>query len=458
MASPNILIFLTDDHGQWAARCYGQPQLHTPSLDWLASSGSRFSNAYTPCPVCSPARASFWTGKIPSAHGIHDHIGYPDHPGLTGQSHLGDQLQQVGYRTALCGKWHGHATGAQPQPGFDYWFSQWGGTNAKFGKQPFSDQGERRDYYGHQAPVVTDAAIRFLRQPRQQDQPFFLFVGYTETHSPFETLPERLVAPHQTGPAAICRESFATAHGQAQTPAPEDEPAFRDQLAQYLASVEMIDEQAGRLIDELENLQLLENTLIVYTSDHGHMNGQHGLLCKGNATTPQNFLEESIRVPMLVRLPGGAPGGQHPEIRVDHCDLHTTLRAVAGLGPGHAQGRSFLPALQGEPLEDWPGDQFGDYGNARMIRSVDGQKLIRRYEGPNGRFPDEFYDLTQDPRERRNLIEDPAWQSQIAELDSRMESWFQQRETAAASGINVVQRLSFNRQEPWRRTRDFPGQ
>lgn len=457
---PNLLVFLTDDHGQWASRCYGTPALHTPSLDWLATTGARFPNAYTPCPVCSPARASFWTGKIPSAHGIHDFLFHREHPGITGQSHLGDQLQAAGYRTALCGKWHCHAKGETPQPGFDFWFSQWEGTNARFGNQPFSDQGERRDFHGHQAPIITDTAIRFLRehQAQEESQPFFLFVGYTETHSPFKSLPERLVAPHRLqDPLPIEREAFADAHGIPGTPAPEDETAFREQLAQYFASVEMIDEQVGRILDELEGQGLLDDTLIVYTSDHGHMNGQHGLLNKGNATTPQNFPEESIRVPLLIRPAGGAPT-QTPELRVDHCDLHATLREAAGLAlepqPG-SPGRSFLATLQGETPLDWRGDQFGDYGNARMIRSAEGFKLIRRYPGPNGQFPDEFYDLTVDPRETRNLIADPTYEEQMQALDDRLHEWFMAHEVEGCEGTGVGEREPFNTNEPWRR--ELPG-
>jgi len=424
-------------------------------MDWLAATGTRYANAYTPCPVCSPARASFWTGKIPSAHGIHDHIAAPDHPGLDGQENLAGHLQAAGYRTGLCGKWHGHKTGKQPQPGFDFWFSQWGGTNARFGDQPFSENGERREHHGHQAPVVTDAAIRFLRgQTTDADPaPFFLFVGYTETHSPFSTLPERLVAPHRAEqPPAIRREPFESIHGTASTPAPEQESEYREQLAQYLASAEMIDAHVGLVIDELENLGLLENTLIVYTSDHGHMNGQHGLLCKGNATTPQNFLEESIRIPMLIRPPAGLDQGAVSELKIDHCDLHATLLDAAGLEVRAQRGIPGRSILDPAALAEWRTDQICEYGNARMILSGDGLKLIRRYPGPNGHFGDECYDLPADPRETRNVIDQPEYAERIAALDLRLEAWFSEHEIEGHEGRTVGEKPPFNPNEPWRRS------
>ncbi len=455
-APPNILVFLTDDHGHWAGGFAGNPEIHSPSMDFIGETGARFANAFTPCPVCSPARASFWTGRIPSAHGIHDHIGRRDHPGIDGQTTLAMRLRERGYRTGLCGKWHAHAHGDKPQPGFDFWFSQWGGTAAKFGPQPFSDNGVRRDFHGHQEPLVTDAALRFLRAPNPSEAPFFLFVGYTDTHSPLETLPERLVRKYR-GMAldSVAREPYAPAHGTPARKAPDDPEAFREQLAHYFASVEMIDTGVGRILDELEGQGRLDNTLIVYTSDHGHMNGQHGLLYKGNATTPQNFLEESIRVPLLVRRPGLVQAGRTHTLPVDHCDLHATLLDAAGIQPPAepgCPGQSCLPVLRGEEIPDWRALQFCEYGNARMVRSADGFKLIRRYPGPNGHFPDEFYDLNTDPRETVNAIRAAEHRKRIAELDDALLAFFNQHQQPGCESTGVGERPPVNSDEPWRRT------
>ena len=185
---PNILVFLTDDHAQWAARCYGNRELVTPSMDHLAHTGTRFANARTPTAVCSPARASFWTGTIPSWHGVHDHLANPDHPGITGQPTLAPSLQRAGYHTGLIGKWHCHPKNlSDPQPGFDRWFTQAQGTGARFGPQPFYDQDRIVEYHGHQAPIITDAAVDFLRQAHAGDKRWFCHVGYMPA---FPEIPE----------------------------------------------------------------------------------------------------------------------------------------------------------------------------------------------------------------------------------------------------------------------------
>ncbi len=453
---PHILVFMTDDHAQWASGCYGNRELQTPSMDWLAQTGVRASQAFTPCPVCSPARASFWTGKIPSAHGIHDHIGLEDHRGITGQITLAHRLSSAGYRTGLSGKWHCHAYGRNPQPGFDFWFSQWGGTNAKAGPQPFCDNGRRVDFVGQQAPLITDAAVRFLRDhaAHHGEEPLFLFVGYCDTHSPFATLPERLVSRYRGAALAdIPDEKALPVHGQARSTLGRRDARFVETLAQYYAAVSLIDEQVGRVLDEMQGLGQLDDTLVVYTADHGHMNGHHGLLTKGNATVPQNFLDESILVPCLLRHPGRIKSGGVLDVPVDHCDLFATLLDAAGValpeGEGLA-GRSYLPLMAGGAVDGWRDWQIVEYGNARMIRTRAGLKLIRRYPGPNGHFADELYDLRQDSRETRNILSDPTYAQDVRQLDALLDAHFSQWQSPALAGTDIATLPRFNNAEPWR--------
>ena len=185
---PHILVVLTDNHGRWATGCYGNPVVQTPTLDWLARTGVRMDRAFTPSPVCSPARASFFTGQMPSAHGIHDWIEEwepvgQDHPGLRGQETLGTRLQQAGYHTALFGKWHcGHSR--DPQPGFDRWFSYAHSQFPHRGRIAFSDDGQRVEHDGFQSERITREAVRHLEGILSEDRPVFAVVGHVNTHSP----------------------------------------------------------------------------------------------------------------------------------------------------------------------------------------------------------------------------------------------------------------------------------
>ena len=462
MSRPNILVFLTDDHGQWAAGCYGNSEIHSPAMAYLAASGTRMTRAFTPTPVCSPARASFYTGRLPSQHGVHDWIHEPAdlgraHPGIKDQTNIGQLMQAAGYQTAQIGKWHcGHSW--EPHAGFDRWFSYGEFQFPHKGELKFSDQGNIIDYQGYQTPVFTDKAIDFLRE-RDRQKPFFMFVGYVDTHTPYSQHPERLVESYRNCTFNdIPKETFSDCHGTANFAWPDNTDQSRENLAQYYAAVTFIDEQMGRIVDELDNSGELDNTLVVYTGDHGHMNGHHGLNTKGNATIPQNFIDESILVPCLLSWKEGLPAGQVCNAPVDHCDLFNTLLEVAEATPDEATaaeinspGESYLRLLTGGSDQPWRDAFFGEYGNARVIRT-DNRKLILRYPGPNGRHPDEFYDLETDPRERENRFENEAYQSEIEELTSRLDEHFARYEIADRSGKNIDSQPKCNDgAQPWRR-------
>lgn len=463
--SPNILVVMTDDHAQWAVGAYGHPQLTTPSMDWLAHTGWRFADACTPSPVCSPARACFFTGRLPSQHGIHDWLGGGDEPPggwMHGEVTLAQVLHDRGYHTGLVGKWHcGRDT--ERKPGFDHWCCYERGQYPHFGDirlRQIDGRGERRiEAHGHQAPMLTANAVDFLRR-RPADRPFFLFAGYVNTHSPFSQQPERWVEHYRRRIDAegLLETAAPDAAGWIRFGPPPDASTRREWLAQYYAAVSHIDEQLGALLDELEAQGVLDDTLVVYTSDHGHMNGQHGLYTKGNATVPQNFYEESIRVPLLVRWPRRLAAGHVAGGAVDHCDLFATLTGAAGatLPPDRTYpGASFLPAandaVPGAPplLRD---AQVCEYGNARMLRAGH-LKFIQRFAPLPPGAGDELYDLAADPRERHNIISDSAYAGDLTRLRERLETHFARHEVPGRSGREVLSQPKANAaSEPWRST------
>ena len=379
---PNILVFQTDDHGQWAANCYGTRDLHSPNMDRLAETGVRMTRAFTPSPVCSPARASFFTGRFPSQHGIHDWINESDESiHINDQTNIAQLFQAGGYETALFGKWHcGHSR--EPAPGFDRWFSFYDLQYPHCGTQRFSYDGDLVMEEGHQSPFITDRAVEFL-DSRATNRPFFMTVGYVNTHSPFSDQPERFAQRYRhESLEGVPVEPFSDIHGSAFMPVPTDRDQQHEQLVQYYAAVSTIDEQIGVIMDELERTGQLHNTLIVYTSDHGHMCGHHGLWCKGNATTPQNFLDESIMVPCLLSWPARLPQGVVSDAFVDHCDLFATVLDAAECGTPdeiNSPGQSYLPLITARQAQWHRQAQVCEYGNARMIRDQQ-YKLIRRFE------------------------------------------------------------------------------
>lgn len=463
---PNIVLFVTDDHGQWLQEAYGNSEVHTPNLMKLARRGVRMSNSFTTCPVCSPARASILTGRMPSQHGIHDWIGETtetyQYQWLQGQVLLSELLKDAGYHTGLVGKWH-CGQDRYPRPGFDYWFTFWETQYPHSGKQVFSDNGKQLTVDGFQSSFFTDRAISFLRSTRDSSadskKPFFLYVGYTDTHSPHTQMPAELLDRYKDATFRdIPAESFAPCHGASTLLVSKDPAVERARRQQYYAAASSVDREVGRIVDELAALGELDNTLVIYAGDHGLNGGHHGLWEKGNATIPQNFLEESIRVSAIFSWPsGGISRGLECDISVNHCDLFATLLDVAGAAPNtetarriHSPGQSYLSHLRGEPGGEWRDSVICEYGNARMIRH-NGYKLILRYPYNGRTWGNEFYDLRADPRETVNLYPKPseAQATIIAELRRRIDDYFAVYSIPEHDGLHMETQPIPNPAAPW---------
>lgn len=456
---PNVLLVLTDDHAQWALGCYGNREIRSPSMDHLAATGVRMINAFTPSPVCSPARASLWTGKVPSQHGVHDYLGdavveAAGRPWMKDHVTLADRFHREGYATGLVGKWHLGDSQHRPA-GFDYWYIKSGPLAGREGyESPWATA--PRDLNRYNPHTLADHAVHFLRE-RDQSVPFFLTVGFFATHSPWFGHPERLVDSYRNCSFDDIPSDPVHPFGSLTSEARYVTRDNRNEsLAQYYAAVTEVDEQLGRVLDELDSQGATGNTVVVYTSDHGLNTGHHGIWGKGNGTHPYNMVEESIRVPLLIKAPGQSLAGQTRIEPVTHCDLHLTLLDLAGILPGPEElaplpGRSFLPLCRGEAMPDWPQITFGEYGDLRMARSGR-YKLIMRF----GRGDDELFDLADDPRETCNLATSPAHRSVFDDLRARLTSYFQRYEDPTLSGLRVRDLPRHNIEEDWRCDHDHP--
>jgi arylsulfatase A-like enzyme len=428
----NILLFLTDDHAAWALAHAGCPELRTPNLDRLTARGTRFTNATPPCPVCSPARACLMTGLMPSEHGIHDwlqeydpEIG--DRDWLAGIETLPETYQNRGYATALSGKWHlGFHEG--PPPGFDWAFGMDRKINSHNGAIDYFLNGKKLTLEGNRSRQITNHALQFL-EDRPDDRPFFLNVGYFATHSPFmeekhdpamvdlyhdavfPDLPREQPHPNRKPENGLPGAGF-------------DEEEARKRWRGYFAGVTEIDREVGRILDALEERRLTDDTLVIYTADHGLCLGHHGVWGKGNGTRPLNFYEESLRVPLIMAGPEFEPNTRF-DSPVTHLDLYR-----------------YLTTGEMETSRDTTSHEYGD---SRVIRTPE-FKLIRRFH----HGPDELYNLSTDPAETQNVVADPAYAETRSGLDSQLQGYFDAHTRPNTDGRRVAALPRHNDFEAWR--------
>lgn len=455
MERPNLLLFLSDDHGPWALSCYGNREVRSPNLDRLAAGGVRFANAFTPSPVCSPARACLLTGRTPSQVGIHDWIQeveplFGDRDWPADELTLPELLHAAGYHCGLSGKWHLGRSHVTPR-GFDWYFGlpRWQGDHIE--TYTYVQNGVARTLTGNKSRFIADAALAFLDQTPAA-RPWFLQVGFIATHSPYAGQEPELVALYEQARFADIppylphpwrqNEGF---HQRAEFTREECERRYRH----YYAAVTDVDTQVGRIVERLRVMGQLDNTLIIYVSDHGLALGHGGFWGKGNSTRPLNMAEVSIRVPLLAAWPaGGLRGGRVLEQSVDHYDTFQALCAVAGVALDPARrypGRSWLPLARGQALPDWREARFGEYGDLRMLRTPL-FKLVQRY--PDG--PDELFYLAYDPDERMNLAGAARLARLEAKLRAELERWYAAHASPEHSGLQVKRQPAHNRNEAWR--------
>jgi choline-sulfatase len=428
---PNFLVVTSDDQGPWALGCAGNDELQTPALDGLAAAGTRLDRFFCASPVCSPARASLLTGRMPSAHGVHDWIrgeayGIPDEGGvyyLDGLQTTPQVLAAAGWTCGLAGKWHLGTTRA-PAPGFDFWYAHRTG-DGPYMEAPVSAGGRQFRESRYFTDAVTEEALGFLDLQQGSGTPFHLSVNYTAPHSPW-------VGQH---PAeyldryADC--DFASCPQEEPHPWFSWEPgpisdAMRDprpSLQGYFASITAMDAGIGRLLARLDETGLTDSTVVVFVSDNGFSCGHHGIWGKGNATWPLNLWENSVRVPAIVRQPGRVAAGRVTSALASACDLHPTLLDLAGVPcppDPLAAGRSLAPLLAGVPGADREVVfAFDEYGSARMVRTAEAKLVVRA-----GDLPTEFYDLADDPGETVDRADDPAYAAARSELTTVLHDWF----------------------------------
>ncbi|MBT3604808.1 MAG: sulfatase-like hydrolase/transferase [Candidatus Latescibacteria bacterium] len=423
----NVVFIMTDNQGAWSLGCYGNPDIRTPNIDRLASEGMRFSQAYCVNSVCSPSRATYFTGLIPSQHGVHCYLGgeKPDAqmgPGAYSTvaefDTLSGTLSEAGYKCGLSGKWH-LGDSLKPQEGFTYWFNRPKGHTSMFYDDELIWDGEVYTEPRYTTEVITEHALDFLANARQD--PFFLYVAYNGPYG----LGQSMTSVHKNR-----HTDFYAGKELASFPREDVHPwlvhnrqIINNQVSieGYASAVSGVDDGVGDIMDALDEYGLAEDTLVIYASDQGLCGGHHGMWGMGDHSRPLHTFEEAIHIPLIFRHPGGVPSGVVADCRTCNYDFMPSLLNYLGLDaqvPDRSPGRNYGSVLRGESV-DWQGTIYHEFEDTRMVRT-DRWKYTWRY--PNG--PDELYDMENDSGERHNLVDNLDVEEVVSNLRGKIDAFF----------------------------------
>ncbi|MDH3295150.1 MAG: sulfatase [Acidimicrobiia bacterium] len=453
---PNIVFVLTDDHAAHAIGAYGSVVNHTPRIDEIAEHGWRFDNCFVTNSLCTPSRATILTGTYSHVNGVFSLFTPIEASQPTFISHL----QRAGYRTAMIGKWHlGHGPGHDPE-GFDYWDVLPG--QGDYWNPTFISADGRRTVEGYATDIITDLAIDWVESTDgtgPDDEPWCMLVWHKAPHRPWEPKPEhraRYEDPrpvpstfwddYSTRSVSVRRTAMRVADHLGQEDLKEDPPPgltydeqaiwkYQRYLRDYLACVDSVDENVGRLIDWMRDRGEFEDTLMIYSSDQGFFLGDHGWFDK------RLMFEESLRMPFVLSYPRRVEAGRVFDGIVTNVDMAQTILDASGVGHSdRMQGRSFWPDMVGgrpadEPPSEgfyyryWENDDIIHKAPAHYGYRTGRYKLIYYYNDGFGlpftgsfSYPPEWelYDLKTDPNELDNVYHDPAYADIAAALKAAM--------------------------------------
>lgn len=448
---PNILLLMSDQHRYDVNGCYGSEICKTPNIDKLASEGIKFTKAYTQTGLCSPARTSIMTGLWPHHHGVLNDV----HTENAVRKELdksiptiAELLSEEGYRCGYVGKWHVGEDRFAKERGFTDTEYVGAAEYEKFMKEEAKESPSLidpvgqiyRDFSNPFSAITTaeddeiyefytaSRAIEQLKEYDKIDEPFFLVCSFAGPH-----------------PSYIAPEKYANMYDAESIPkwqnfndSYEDKPVphkrylylrrganlpwydWQKCIARYFACVTMIDDQFGRVISILDELGLRDDTLVIFTTDHGDMTGSHRQFNKGAF-----MYEELYHIPMIARWTGVTPSDLTCKAFVNSHDLMPTMLDAAGISPPESiDARNLMPFMRGEQMEDYPDDIYAQFHgdeyafcSLRMVRT----RFWKYVYYPNGM--DELYDEYNDPYELNNLAESSQHEDILREMKDRLIAW-----------------------------------
>lgn len=490
---PNIIYILTDQQRRDTLSCYSGTQCQTPFLDQLSEESVVFDNAYTSCPVCTPARATIQTGLYPHRHGmetnnyapgcmVHE---LPDRPEL-----LSRRLQQQNYSLGYTGKWHlGAGQEIKDNHAFktmrnDVYFAELeqgitslpttlgyegddfgghGGAGLKYTQfqKYLKDNGlthgmENRIsgiYHGHFAAEITtpiestidyyltEQAIHYINEFKDRDKPFYFQLNYWGPHEPYLAPSEFLDLYREMNiepwPNFYEQDQNKPSIHDAKRANYTEWEQFVPYIKHYYAFMTSIDAQIGRLIDYLKQNDLYDNTVIIFAADHGESLGIHGGLCDKAFF----MYDETCRIPLMIKPASKLDKSQRIENFVGTCDIYSTILEYSGISRKETEmdGRSLVPLIQGEQVPDWPDHIVTEGSGLEQILFT--QRMIRKgnmkYIFNCGEI-DELYDLSRDPHEMTNQIRNPDYQSILIDMKKTLAGWMEEHNDGALRQFKLL--------------------
>ena len=432
---PNVVFLMTDHAGEKYMAPGGQ--CLTPNLDALAAEGVRFRRCYSTNAICSPSRASLLTGTYPSTHGVFDctHTQQPEWLDIREHLvHWPQRLHDAGYRTAYYGKWHAEQSEQLERFGWDEYDTgvqgarvpRVKGSEVVLHNEGYRDTVLTADAANGDEPVRhpgIEKGIDFIRRHAGGEAPFCCFVSMIEPGGAV-VAPTQFMSMYDVDSVALppslhddlldkpemlrrIRDSWKSIT--------DDE--WRRTLASYLAVITFVDHEIGRVLEVLKEVGAYDDTIVVFTSDHGQMVGAKGIMGLGLCLS----YEDVYNIPLIIRAPRVTDGRIDTDSLVSTVDMAPTLLDLVGLEPApDCQGRSLRPVLEGTADPDEWREAYAEFYSQRFFYT---QRLVWHDEwkfvfSPGG--IDELYNFADDPDERNNLAQDPAHQDKLVEMTKRM--------------------------------------
>jgi arylsulfatase A-like enzyme len=437
---PNVVFILMDDLRWDDLGCAGHPFVKTPNIDRIAREGALFKSAFATTPLCSPSRASFLTGRYPHSHGITDNV---DRSALSHQLVTWPLLlHRAGYETGYVGKWHMGIDDTR-RPGFDYWVCVKG--QGTYNDPELNEDGRVSKVKGYVTDIFNDRAVAFLNRPHTK--PFLLYIAHKAVHPDLIQYADGRLSDPSAGnfvPAERHKDLYAD------QPVPrrpnvadqlEGKPALRrpmegvpplgpatgtsdETIRNRLRVLLAVDEGVGRILAALEQAGKLDETLVVFTSDHGYFYGEHGLSVERRLA-----YEESIRIPLLMRYPRLLRAGVAIEPMVLSIDLAPTMLELGGGDvPSGLHGRSLVPLLAGREWRPRSSVLIEYFSATDIVFPRMRQMAYQAVRGDRWKYihytelsgMDELYDLESDPYEMHNMIAEPSGRMALTTLQAEL--------------------------------------